>query len=163
LTHKAEKLGYHPDVILAGRRINDGMGEYLANQIVKDMIANNQAVKGAKIGVLGITFKEDCPDIRNSKVIDVIRGLQSWGLEVIVHDPHAESAETEHEYGISLSNLDSLSGLDAVVTCVAHKEYREMSAANYKQMLSQQGGVFDVKCIMDRKAFADEGVRLWRL
>ncbi|MDX1472562.1 MAG: nucleotide sugar dehydrogenase [Reinekea sp.] len=163
LTHKAEKLGYHPDVILAGRRINDGMGEYLAGQVVKEMIAHNQPVKGAKVGIQGITFKEDCPDIRNSKVIDVIRGLQSWGLEVIVHDPHADSADTEHEYGIRLSDNSEFTNLDAVVTCVAHREYRSMTASDFKQMLKPQAGVYDIKSIMDRDSFAREGVRLWRL
>lgn len=163
LTHKAEKLGYHPDVILAGRRINDGMGEYLASQIVKEMIANNQPVKGAKVGVLGITFKEDCPDIRNSKVIDVVRALQSWGTEVVVHDPQAETAETEREYGIALAQTKELTELDAVVICVAHRAYRELSPAQLRDMLTKDGGVYDIKCILDRQQMADNNIRHWRL
>lgn len=163
LTHKAEKLGYHPDVILAGRRINDGMGEYLAGQIVKEMIAADQPVKGARLAIQGITFKEDCPDIRNSKVIDVIRGLQSWGIDVIVHDPQANGVETEREYGIRLCDASELTDMDGVVVCVAHREYREKSAADYKKMMKPQACVYDVKAILNRQEFAQEGVRLWRL
>jgi UDP-N-acetyl-D-galactosamine dehydrogenase len=163
LTHKAEKLGYHPDVILAGRRINDGMGEYLASQIVKDMIDNNQPIKGSNVGIQGITFKEDCPDIRNSKVIDVIRGLESWGLNVIVHDSQANSSETEREYGIKLASSKEFVNLDAIVTCVAHREYKELTASDYRGMLGGNGAVFDIKCIMNREDFAQQGVRLWRL
>jgi len=163
LTHKAEKLGYHPDVILAGRRINDGMGEYLAGQIVKQMIANDQPVKGAKVAVLGITFKEDCPDIRNSKVIDVIKGLRSWGIDPIIHDPQADKDETFREYGVNLVNMDELTELDGIVACVAHHEYRDLSAKDFKQMLNPSAGVYDIKCIMDREDFASASVRLWRL
>ena len=163
LTHKAEKLGYHPDVILAGRRINDGMGEYLAGQVVKQLIANDQAVKNATIAVLGITFKEDCPDIRNSKVIDVVRGLQSWGVNVIVHDPQADTLETEQEYGIKLVKESELNSLDGVVICVAHKEYRDTTAARFKQMLKIDAPVFDIKCIMDRADFEQQNMPLWRL
>lgn len=163
LTHKAEKLGYHPDVILAGRRINDGMGEYLAGQIVKDMIKHDQPVNGAKVAIQGITFKEDCPDIRNSKVIDVIRGLQSWGVDVIVHDPQANSSETEHEYGITLVKDDAMANLDAIVTCVAHKEYRDLGAADFESMLKPEAGVYDVKCIFNQSQFAEQKRRLWRL
>lgn len=163
LTHKAEKLGYHPDVILAGRRINDGMGEYLAGQIVKQMIAADQPVKGARLAVQGITFKEDCPDIRNSKVIDVIRGLQSWGIDVLVQDPQADSRETLHEYGIPLTDDSELANLDGVVVCVAHKEYRDKTATEYKAMLKPGAGVYDVKAILDRQAFQHQNVPLWRL
>ncbi|EAR11176.1 nucleotide sugar dehydrogenase [Reinekea blandensis] len=163
LTHKAEKLGYHPDVILAGRRINDGMGEYLAGQIVKQMIAADQPVKGARLAIQGITFKEDCPDIRNSKVIDVIRGLQSWGIDVLVQDPQANSQETEHEYGIRLVDASELTELDGIVVCVAHRQYRETSAADYKALLKPGAGVYDVKAILDRDAFRQQNVPLWRL
>ena len=104
LTHKAERVGYHPQVILAGRRINDGMGAYIAQQTVKEIINAGGQVKGSDVIVLGLTFKEDCPDLRNSKVIDVIRELQTYGVNVHVHDPMAESAEAEHEYGVGCSN-----------------------------------------------------------
>ncbi|TCS44098.1 nucleotide sugar dehydrogenase [Reinekea marinisedimentorum] len=163
LTHKAEKLGYHPDVILAGRRINDGMGEYLAGQIVKEMIANDQPVKGSNVAILGLTFKEDCPDIRNTKVIDVIKGLKSWGINTIVHDPQAEPQHTLEEFGIRLVDDHELNNLDGVIVCVAHKEYRGYSADHFKSMLNSGAGVYDVKCILDRDEFRQTGLRLWRL
>ncbi|WP_320826512.1 nucleotide sugar dehydrogenase [Reinekea sp.] len=163
LTHKAEKLGYHPDVILAGRRINDGMGAYLAGELVKKMIANDQTVKGARVAVLGITFKEDCPDIRNSKVIDVIRGLHSWGIETLVHDAHANRETTRQEYGIELIDFSDLTGLDAIIACVAHQEYKAISARDFATLLKPAAGLYDVKSIMDRAAFAAAGVQLWRL
>ena len=108
LTYKAEKMGYHPDVILAGRRINDGMGKFIAEQTVKNLIRNGWMVKDAPIIVLGLTFKEDCPDLRNSRVIDVVRELQSYGANVIVHEPVADAAEAQHEYGVSLTDWDDL-------------------------------------------------------
>ncbi|MDN3648131.1 nucleotide sugar dehydrogenase [Reinekea marina] len=163
LTHKAEKLGYHPDVILAGRRINDGMGEYLAGQIVKQLIANEQAVKGAKVAILGVTFKENCPDIRNSKVIDVIKGLESWGVEVVTCDPYANVKDTEHVYGLSLSPFEALGDLSGVVVAVAHEEYKALTAKTLKNILKPQAGVFDIKCIMNKLEFAEHAVPLWRL
>lgn len=163
LTHKAELLGYHPDVILAGRRINDGMGNYLANEIIKQMNANGQAINSARIAVLGVTFKENCPDIRNSKVIDVINGLKSWGVEVLVHDPQASSEETEHEYGVSLVGDDEISNLDAIVMCVAHDEYRKLSASEIQGMLKKTGSIYDIKGILDRDKFAAHNIKLWRL
>lgn len=163
LTHKAEKLGYHPDVILAGRRINDGMGEFLATQIVKQLVARNQPVKGARLGIFGITFKENCPDIRNSKVIDVIRSLRSWDVEVFVHDPHADEADTLHEYGLPLAKLEDLNQLDGIVIAVAHNEYRAMTPADLKGMLVPGAGAFDIKCILDRARCAELQLPVWRL
>ena len=119
-------MGYHPQVILAGRRINDSMGKYVAEQTVKQMIGAGHNIKGANVIVLGLTFKENCPDLRNSKVIDVIHELQSYGCNVLVHDPVAESAEAEHEYGVSLTAWDRLArGPKPIVAAVAHKEYAE--------------------------------------
>ncbi|WP_084649379.1 nucleotide sugar dehydrogenase [Saccharospirillum impatiens] len=163
LTHKAEKLGYHPDVILAGRRINDGMGEFLATQIVKQLVARNQPVKGARLGIFGITFKENCPDIRNSKVIDVIRSLRSWDVEVVVHDPHADEADTLHEYGLPLAKVEDLHQLDGIVIAVAHNEYRAMTPADLQSMLVPGAGVFDIKCILDRTHCAALQLPVWRL
>lgn len=163
LTHKADMLGYHPEVILAGRRINDGMGKYVAEQTVKQMIAAGSSIKGAKVIVLGLTFKENCPDLRNSKVIDVIHELQSYGCEVCVHDAVASSAEAEHEYGVQLQAWDALPVADAIVAAVAHREYLDMAL---DKMLSRlvPGGVFaDVKSSYDPAALADKGVRVWRL
>ena len=163
LTHKADMLGYHPQVILAGRRINDGMGKYVAEQTVKEMIAAGSSIKGASVIVLGLTFKENCPDLRNSKVIDVIRELQSYGCKVHVHDPVAASAEAEHEYGVQLEHWDDLPVADAIVAAVAHSEYLEMSLPALLGKLTP-GGVFsDVKSSYDPAALLEAGVRLWRL
>ena len=163
LTHKADMLGYHPQVILAGRRINDGMGKYVAEQTVKEMIAAGSSIKGASVIVLGLTFKENCPDLRNSKVIDVIHELQSYGCKVHVHDPVAASAEAEHEYGVQLESWDQLPVADAIVAAVAHSEYLEMPLPRLLGKLTP-GGVFsDVKSSYNPAALLEAGVRLWRL
>ena len=163
LTHKAEMLGYQPQVILAGRRINDSMGKYVAEQTVKRMIASGQAVKDADIVVLGMTFKEDCPDLRNSKVIDVIRELQSYGVKVHVHDPIADSDECLHEYGIGLTAWDQLPRAAAVIAAVAHQPYKDMGLPVLLSKL-QAGGVFsDVKSVYDPGAVQEAGYVLWRL
>ncbi len=163
LTHKADKLGYHPQVILAGRRINDGMGKYVAEQTVKEMIATGSSIKGASVIVLGLTFKENCPDLRNSKVIDVIRELQSYGCKVHVHDPVAASAEAEQEYNVRLARWDELPVADAVVAAVAHREYLDMPLPTLLEKLTP-GGVFtDVKSSYKPSALREAGVRLWRL
>nr|HQV08826.1 UDP binding domain-containing protein [Thauera sp.] len=158
-----DMLGYHPQVILAGRRINDGMGKYVAEQTVKEMIAAGSSIKGASVIVLGLTFKENCPDLRNSKVIDVIHELQSYGCKVHVHDPVAASAEAEHEYGVQLESWDQLPVADAIVAAVAHSEYLEMPLPKLLGKLSP-GGVFsDVKSSYNPAALLEAGVRLWRL
>jgi UDP-N-acetyl-D-galactosamine dehydrogenase len=164
LTHKAEALGYHPQVILAGRRINDGMAAWVAQQTVKQMINNGSCVKGAKVIVLGLTFKEDCPDLRNSKVADLVKELQSFGCDVAVHDPIAENAEAEHEYGISLTPWDQLPAqAEAIVAAVSHKQYLSMPLADLLARL-KAGGVFtDVKSAYDPVALRASGVNLWRL
>jgi UDP-N-acetyl-D-glucosamine/UDP-N-acetyl-D-galactosamine dehydrogenase len=163
LTHKAEKLGYTPQVILAGRRINDGMGKYVAEQTVKQMIANDLPVKGASVIVLGMTFKENCPDIRNSKVIDVVRELQSFGADVLVHDPIASSDECRHEYGVALTDWDALPKASAIVAAVSHKDYAEMGVEGLLRKLVP-GGVFaDVKSAYDPQVLQAAGARPWRL
>ena len=163
LTHQAEKLGYHPQVILAGRRINDGMGQFIAEQTVKNLIQNGFAVKGAHVTVLGLTFKENCPDLRNSKVIDVIRELQSYGITVHVHDPVATSEEAEHEYGVQLTPWDKLPRADALVCAVAHKEYKTRTTAEFAEKLSKDGLFVDVKCIANIAEFRALGLNTWRL
>ncbi len=163
LTHKAEMLGHHPQVILAGRRINDGMGKYIAEQTVKQMIAANLPVKGADVVVLGLTFKENCPDLRNSKVIDVIRELQSYGVQVHVHDPIAAASEAEHEYGVTLKELKDLPTARAIVATVAHREYRDLTPQAVAAMGVPGAVLIDVKAIFDADAAAAAGLRLWRL
>ncbi len=163
LTHKADMLGYHPQVILAGRRINDGMGAYVAQETVKKMIGNGVPVKGAKVNVLGLTFKENCPDLRNSKVVDVIRELKSFGCVVNVHDPLGEPKEAEHEYGISLTKWEDMPECDAVIAAVAHKEYLDKPFGELTAKL-KNGGVFtDVKSAYDPDAVTGAGYQLWRL
>ncbi len=163
LTHKAEMLGYHPEVILAGRRINDGMGKFIAEQTVKEMIQNNHSIKGCDVIVLGLTFKENCPDLRNSKVIDVIRELESFGCRVHVHDPVAESAEALHEYGVSLTTWDDLPKATAIVAAVSHQAYLDMSTDTLLAKLADNGVFVDVKSVFDPEALVRAGVRLWRL
>ena len=163
LTHKAEMLGYHPQVILAGRRINDGMGKYIAEQTIKQMIQSGVSVKGAHINVLGLTFKENCPDLRNSKVIDVIRELESFGCTVHVHDPVAEGKEAEHEYGVKLVPWEHLPKANAIVAAVAHKEFSELSIDQMLSKLSDGGIYVDVKCTADAPALRARGVSVWRL
>jgi UDP-N-acetyl-D-galactosamine dehydrogenase len=163
LTHKAEMLGYHPQVILAGRRINDSMGQFVAAQTVKQMISHGLPVKGADVNVLGMTFKENCRDIRNSKVIDVVRELQSYGCQVHIHDPIADSEECQHEYGLSLTPWDELPKASAIIAAVAHKEYAEEQIERLLDKLIA-GGIFaDVKSAFDPGAICAAGVRLWRL
>src|SRR5438034_2655872 len=163
LTHKAEMLGYQPQVILAGRRINDSMGKYVAEQTVKRLIASGKQVKDADVIVLGMTFKEDCPDLRNSKVIDVIHELQSFGVKVHVHDPIADSDECHHEYGIGLTEWDDLPRAAAIVAAVAHKPYKTMGLPVLLGKLLP-GGVFaDVKSVYDPEPVRDGGYALWRL
>ena len=164
LTHKAEAIGYHPQVILAGRRINDGMGAYVAQQTLKQLIKNGNPVPGAKVIVLGLTFKENCPDLRNSKVADVIRELKELGCKVSVHDPIADSGEAEHHYGISLTPWENLpSEADAVVAAVPHKNYLAMSLRALLSSLKENGVFIDVKSAFDRTAITEAGFRMWRL
>lgn len=163
LTHKAEMLGYHPEVILAGRRINDGMAAYIAQQTVKCLIRTGSSVKNARVTVLGLTFKENCPDLRNSKVADVVRELQDFGCVVTVHDPVAESHEALHEYGINLTNWEDMPETDAIVAAVSHKEYLALPQTELLSKL-KYGGVFvDVKSAYDALAISAAGFKLWRL
>jgi UDP-N-acetyl-D-galactosamine dehydrogenase len=163
LTHKAEMLGYHPQVILAGRRINDGMGKYIAEQTVKQMIAAGSYIKGAKVIVLGLTFKEDCADLRNSKVVDIVHELGSYGAEVFVHDPQGDPDEAMHEYGIRLWSWDALPRADAIVAAVAHKSYRQLGVDELTRKLVKGGNFIDVKAGFDEAALRAAGLQVWRL
>lgn len=163
LTHKAEMLGYHPQVILAGRRINDGMGKFVAEQTIKQMIRHGHSIKGADVIVLGLTFKENCPDLRNSRVIDVIRELQSYGVNVHVHDPIADSAEAVHEYGVALTPWDKLPRAGAIVAAVSHSEFAQRPMSDYQGKLAANGVISDIKCQFDPATVAAAGINLWRL
>jgi UDP-N-acetyl-D-galactosamine dehydrogenase len=163
LTYKAELAGYHPEVILAGRRINDGMGQHIARKTVQQMIHAGRNIKGARVNVLGLTFKEDVPDIRNSKVVDVIRELQEFGVEVHVHDPMASPEDALHEYNIRLAAWDDLPAADALILAVGHKRFLELPPAAYLEKIVRQGCFIDVKSVLDPAAFTREGLRAWRL
>jgi UDP-N-acetyl-D-galactosamine dehydrogenase len=163
LTHKAEMLGYNPQVILAGRRINDGMGKFIAEQTIKHMIASGSYIKGAKVNILGLTFKENCGDLRNSKVIDIINELKSYGIEVHVTDPQAESQEAIREYGVPLLPWADLPRADALVAAVAHKEFAELSMDDFGRKLVKGGVFIDVKSAFNRAAIEGAGYKLWRL
>lgn len=163
LTHKAQKLGYHPEVILAGRRINDGMGKFVAEQTIKMLVRAGHPIKDSPIIVLGLTFKEDCPDLRNSRVIDVIRELESYGAQVVVHDPVADAVEARHEYGVDLVAWENLPKAAAIVAAVNHKHYKALPIADYQAKLKDGGVITDVKSMLDQQAFKAEGITVWRL
>lgn len=163
LTHKAEMLGYHPQVILAGRHINDGMGKFIAEQTVKNMIASGSYIKSARVNVLGLTFKENCADLRNSKVADIINELKSYGIEVFVHDPYADPKEALHEYGVQLLDWDELPRADAIVATVSHKQLISIPADDFQKKLIRGGCFIDVKACFDQTSLEQAGIRVWRL
>ena len=165
LTEKAEQVGYIPQVILAGRRINDNMGRYVARTTIKKMIQNGTDVTKATVGVLGLTFKENCPDLRNSRVIDIIRELQDYGLTVIAEDPYADPDEVAHEYpGVTLGVVTPENPVDALVAAVAHDTYAQRDAASLRALLRGDKPVLaDVKSLYDRQSLAAQGIDAWRL
>jgi len=163
LTYKAEQLGYNPQVILAGRRINDGMGKYVAEQTVKQMIRADHQVKDAHVNVLGLTFKEDCPDLRNSKVVDVIRELKSYGCVVHVYDPIANPGEALQQYGIALTPWEKLPKASALVAAVAHRQFRDRSIDEIASRLAPGGVLIDVKSQFDFDGLTACGHPVWRL
>jgi len=163
LTHKAEKVGYHPQVILAGRRINDGMGKYVAEQTVKEMIRAGFSIRGDDVVVLGLTFKENCPDTRNTRVIDVIQELRSYGANVHIHDPVANAEEAMHEYGVALTAWEDLPKAAAVVYAVAHAEFVARPVEELVAKMRPGAVLTDVKCQADASAFERHGVTVWRL
>jgi UDP-N-acetyl-D-galactosamine dehydrogenase len=161
LTYRAEKAGYHPEVILAGRRINDGMGQWVARECVRSMTLKRRT--DPLVTVLGMTFKEDVPDIRNSKVIDVVRELERFGIRTQLHDPLASDADLQHEYGVTLTALDRLQPADAVILAVAHRDYlRDGWGLMQRLLRGGEGVVLDVKSRLDRASRPD-GIDLWRL
>ena len=163
LTHKAEKLGYIPQVILAGRRINDSMGAFIAQQTIKQMIHAGHPIAGAVVTLLGLTFKENCPDLRNSRVIDIIKELEDFGVTVQVFDPEAAAEEAEHEYGVTLLGLDQLKPAAAVVVAVAHDAYARWAPEQYLKLMHTAPVVIDVKGVCDGPALEQAGARFWRL
>jgi len=164
LTHKAEEVGYSPQVVLAGRRINDNMARYAAKSIVKRMLQNGIDVARSKVGVLGLTFKENCPDIRNSKVVDLIRELESWNVTVSISDPWANSDEVMHEYALKLVDTSQMQGLSAVIVAVGHDEFRKMEVSEFSELCAGKGAVFgDLKSIYEKQSLRDAGFDVFRL
>jgi UDP-N-acetyl-D-galactosamine dehydrogenase len=162
LTTKAQQLGYQPEVILAGRRINNGVGPFVGQRVVKMLINSDVPVRGARVGVLGLTFKEDCSDLRNSKVPDILNELRQFGIDALIHDPIASAAEAQHEYGLKLSPLEEMNDLDALVLAVSHKNYAELGQEKVLALVKAGGVVVDVKSAFD-PAKLDRGLRYWSL
>lgn len=164
-TYEAEKLGYHSQIILAGRKVNDGMGEFVANAAVRQMVLAGLAPARARVGLLGLTFKEDCPDVRNSKVEDVIATLAEYGISPLVYDPWADPVEAQRAYGVKLSALDELSDLDCLIVAVAHSEFKNMTRDDIASLMSNRSSsssvIVDVKSILEPKDFTE--FRYWRL
>jgi UDP-N-acetyl-D-galactosamine dehydrogenase len=152
LTHKAQEIGYHPEVILSGRRVNDGMGGYVADQVLRLMARRSVSPVGAKVLMLGLTFKEDCPDLRNTRVIDIVRGLEGYGMAVEVHDPWADPDEADHEYGVTLTPEPARGGYDAVVLAVAHDQFRRARPSELRGYCRNGGVFYDVKSVLPADA-----------
>lgn len=167
LTYRAQQFGYHSQIILSGRRINDGMGKYVAENVVKQLISVEAPVKNARVGILGITFKEDCPDARNSKVDDVIKELNEYGIEPIICDPVADKEDAEKFYNIKLHGIEDLNNLDCLVIAVAHKEFMEISNEElgkmFKDVPNNKKVIVDVKGIKNRQEMLALGYKYWRL
>ena len=150
LTHKAETLGYHPQVILAGRRINDGMGAYVAGQLIKAMLRRRIQVEGSRVLILGLTFKENCPDMRNTRVIDLVSELRDYGVEVDVHDPWVDPTKARQEYGLELVETPEADAYDAVILAVAHDSYREAGAMSLRSYGRPDHVLCDLKSVLAR-------------
>ena len=164
LTYKAEKMGYHSQIILSGRRINDDMGKYVAENIVKNLIKANKAVRNARIAILGFTFKENCPDIRNTKVIDIVHELREYGIEPVIADPIADKAEAESMYGIEFVDFSSIVDMDAVVLAVGHTEFSNISRSQFDSFYGKGNKILlDLKGLLNRKDYEKAGYSYWRL
>jgi UDP-N-acetyl-D-glucosamine/UDP-N-acetyl-D-galactosamine dehydrogenase len=163
LTYKAEKLGYSPRVILSGRKINDEMGRFVAQRTIKEMIRAGHQILGSKVSVLGLTFKENCPDLRNSKVIDIITELRDFGVDVQVHDEYAEPTEAQRFYDISLVSFDDLEPADAIIIAVAHQRTIDLSVEGFKNLLTPKGVLIDVKGVLNKTQLVDSGIPIWSL
>lgn len=165
LTTKAEEIGHHPQVILAGRKINDSVGKFIADTTVKQMINGESKIKGAKVGILGLTFKENVPDLRNTKVVDVVEELKSFGVNVLIHDAYADPEEAVEEYGLSTVPYEELKDLEALILAVSHDKYRDLTLDDIKSWFKvpENALVIDVKCFFDRKELEEAGIKYWRL
>lgn len=163
LTYKAEELGYHSQIILSGRRINDDMGRYIVENVLKSLIKADIPVKNAKVGILGFTFKENCPDTRNTKIIDIVKELREYGIDPLIFDPVADAGEARRLYGVEFASIDSLYNLDALILAVAHKEFHSLSQQRIDRMFKAKKVLIDVKGILSRQEYEDAGYLYWRL
>ena len=163
LTYQAQKHGYQPEVILAGRRINDNVGKFVASQTIKQMIHAGHTIKNSTVGIMGLTFKENCPDLRNTRVIDIIHELESYGVRCLVHGPKACPEEAQRIYKINLVDWETLNHLDAMVYAVPHREYATLTPEDFTPKFNQQPIIVDVKSALDKQQFHDAGITLWRL
>ncbi|OLS41098.1 nucleotide sugar dehydrogenase [Bacillus sp. MRMR6] len=165
--YEAEKLGYHSQIILSGRKINDGMGKFVADATIKKLIKANKKVRGSKIAIFGITFKENCPDIRNSKVIDIIEELKQYEIDISIIDPIAEKNDAFYEFGYELQNIESVNNIDGVIIAVSHDEFKHLTFEKINSLYNDNSNeskvLIDVKGILDKKVFIDEGYEYWRL
>lgn len=166
LTYKAEQLGYHSQIILSGRRINDDMGKYVAESLIKNLIKADIPVKNARVAILGFTFKENCPDTRNTKVIDIVNELREYGIEPMITDPVADRAEAEREYGVKLVSRDEIQDMDAVILAVSHREFESLTMEELDGLFAkrhQKKVLSDIKGMLDREAYENAGYLYWRL
>ena len=163
LTYKAKEIGYHPEIILAGRRINDTMGKYIADRTKEEMIKARIDPVDAKVAVFGLTFKENCPDLRNTKIPDIIEHLKMYGCEIFVTDPYADNLEAKDLYNINLVNIDQIPDCDVVVLAVSHDNYKSINKKTWLQLLNNKGVFIDVKSMKPKDFFSDKPIRHWCL
>lgn len=167
LTYKAEQLGYHSQVVLSGRRINDGMGKYVAENVIKQLIKADKNIHDAKVGILGFTFKENVPDTRNTRIIDIVHELEEYELFPLIYDPVADEKETHEEYNLTLNSLEDMKDLDAIVLAVEHEEFKTMTKNDFDEMFKignkENKVMIDVKGLLDRKEYESNGYNYWRL
>lgn len=167
LTYRAEQLGYHSQIILSGRRINDDMGRYVVENLIKNLIKADVPVKDAKVGILGFTFKENCPDTRNTRVIDIVNELKEYGITPMIADPEADAEEAKHEYGLVFDSLEDVKDMDAIVIAVGHDQFLNLSQEDLNKMFKKGSNknkvLLDIKGILDRKEYEEAGYKYWRL
>lgn len=167
LTYKAEQMGYHSQIILSGRRINDDMGKYVVENLIKNLIKADIPVKDARVAILGFTFKENCPDTRNTRVIDIVNELKEYGITPMIADPEADVKEAKHEYGLEFDNLEDIKGMDAVIVAVGHDQFMGLTQEDYSGMFKESTNenrvLLDIKGVLDRKEYEAAGYKYWRL
>jgi UDP-N-acetyl-D-galactosamine dehydrogenase len=163
LTYESERLGYTPHVILAGRQINDEMGRFIADRTVKEIVARGHDVRGSTVSILGLTFKENVPDLRNSRLADIVAELRSFGIKIQAHDPFADTDEALEEIGVEIQPIETFKPAQAVILAVAHRQYKEMGASSLKRLLVPCGVLIDVKCVFPREELEKEEIYYWRL